>query len=83
MKCIVIGLLMFEIDLICQFIYTLRQVQKRGVVKSANEMYYYWFVGGLLKLIIYNLSIHIYFDNLTSSLPRKMAATFDPNVALD
>jgi hypothetical protein len=67
MKCIVIGLLMFEIDLICQFIYTLRQVQKRGVVKSANEMYYYWFVGGLLKLIIYNLSIHIYFDNLTSS----------------
>jgi hypothetical protein len=67
MKCIVIGLLTFEIDLICQFIYTLGQVQKRGVVKSANEMYYYWFVHGLLKLIIYNLSIHIYFDNLTSS----------------
>jgi hypothetical protein len=35
MKCIVIGLLMFEIELICQFIYTLGQVQKRGVVKSA------------------------------------------------
>lgn len=30
MQCIVIGLLMFEIDLIYQFICTLGQVQKRG-----------------------------------------------------